>query len=300
MTLKKQNNKIIIAGSTFFQEEKLKEVLNGIEESNIRYFFGDEFDKEVFFDYVYSCSLFGETNTAVLRNSEKLKDKDVIESIYNLKENNIILLFNTEKAKEDDYRKYKEYFKIYVETKKLVNPQLIQDHFREAGFNIRIDTARYVMEICNKDMNILKNEIDKIRIYFNYEKPKTDENIVSLISFSKSENIYDFIKAFFNRDFNRTVSLIASIIDEGENIERVYYELSRHLISMFLYSISPGLVNEYTYTIHNYKESLSKWDKYEIANLISILTDIDLDIKTGRGTFEDSLYRLVGFSGKIN
>ncbi|MCA1932915.1 MAG: hypothetical protein LDL13_04995 [Calditerrivibrio sp.] len=300
MTLKKQNNKIIIAGSTFFQEEKLKEVLNGIEESNIRYFFGDEFDKEVFFDYVYSCSLFGETNTAVLRNSEKLKDKDVIESIYNLKENNVILLFNTEKAKEDDYRKYKEYFKIYVETKKLVNPQLIQDHFREAGFNIRIDTARYVMEICNKDMNILKNEIDKIRIYFNYEKPKTDENIVSLISFSKSENIYDFIKAFFNRDFNRTVSLIASIIDEGENIERVYYELSRHLISMFLYSISPGLVNEYTYTIHNYKESLSKWDKYEIANLISILTDIDLDIKTGRGTFEDSLYRLVGFSGKIN
>lgn len=300
MTSKKQNNKIIIAGSTFFQEEKLKELLNSISDSNIRYFFGDEFDKEVFFDYVFSCSLFGERNTAILKNAEKLKDNDVITSIYNLEENNVILLFNTEKAKEDDYKKYKEHFKIYVETKKLVTPQFIQDHFKGAGFNIGIDTARYIMEICNKDMNILKNELDKITIYFNYKKPKTDEEIVSLISFSKSENIYDFIKAFFNRDFNRSLSLIANIIEEGENIERVYYELSRHLISIFLYSISPSFVNEYTYTIHNYKESLSKWDKNELSSLISILTNIDLDIKTGRGTFEDALYRLVGFSGRIN
>lgn len=300
MTSRKLVNKFLIAGSSFFQEDKLKNLLVNIDEANVRYFYGDEFDKEAFFEFALSFPLFGDLNVAVLKNAEKLKDKNVFEQLKPVEETKIILLFNTDKPKEDDYKKFKDHFTIFVEGRKKLDPQMVQDEFEKAGFTVKIDTAKYIVEMCNKNLSILHNELEKIKIYFNYEKPKSDEDIIALLSFSKSENIYDFIKAFFNRDINRAVSLMELILGDGESIERIFYELSRHVISMFLYSISPGLVNEYTYTIAYYKDYLSKWKKDQIATLISILTEIDFKIKTGATTYLSGMYRLLEFSGDIN
>lgn len=299
MTSKKQLNKYIIVGGSFFQKEKVKEIVKDIDESNIRSFFADELDKEEFFEYLYSFPLFGDKNIAILRDAEKIKDKDLIPSLINVTENIVIILFNSDKPKEDEFKKYKDHFNLILELKKAVTPQLIQEMFEQDGFKISFDTAKYILDVANRDINVIQNEIDKIKIYFNYNKPKNDEELISIISFSKNESIYDFLKVFFSRDATRSLNLLNEIIKGGENIERIFYELSRHIISMFLYSISPGLVNEYTYTIHNYKDFLSRWDKDEIAEIISILTEVDYHVKTGREEYLQGMYRLIAFACKI-
>lgn len=296
MTSKKIKNRIILVGSQHFIDSKLSEIIKEKDIDAVRYFYGDEFDKEDFFEYVSSVPLFYEQNIAVVKHAEEIKDKvktEILESLSKIKDNLVILAFTDEKPKEDNYKKFKEKFEIVVEVKKSFSAQSVQESFKEVGIVISLDTAKYIYEMCNKDTMILKNEIEKIKVYYNYEKPKSDEDILALVSFSRTESIYQFIRNFFSKDLAKTLAVFKVILEDGESVERIFYELSRHIVSLSLYSISPSLVTEYTYTIHNYKEHLNRWTKEEISKLVDTITEIDYFIKTGRETYLSGLYRII-------
>jgi DNA polymerase-3 subunit delta len=303
MTSKTKSNKVFIVGSENFIETTLSKLLKDKDSDAVRYFYGDEFNKEEFFEYILSIPVFYEENIAVLKHSEAIKSKirdEVIDGLCRIENNFIILTLQDDKPKETDYKKYKDHFELILEVGKTFNPQLVQEYFKEAGIVIGYDTAKYIYEMCNKNMMILRNEIEKVKIYYNYEKPKSDEDVIALISFSKSESLYQFIKSFFKKDLKNSLALLNVILNDGESVERIFYELSRNVVSLSLYIISPSLVTEYTYTIHNYKDYLSKWNIKDISVLIDLITEIDYFIKTGRETYLSGLYRIICVLQKDN
>lgn len=296
MISKKSKNRILIAGSQHFIEMKLSEIIKDKDNDAVRFFYGDEFDKEDFFEYISSIPIFSEQNIAVVKHAEEIKEKvktELLGSLKDIKDNQVVMTFCDDKPKEESYKKYKELFEIILEVKKSFSAQSVQESFKEIGILISMDTAKFIYEMCNKDMMILKNEIDKIKVFYNYEKPKSDEDILSLVSFSRSESIKQFIKSFFSKDLSKTLAVFKVILDDGESIERIFYELTRHVVTLSFYTVSPSLVTEYTYTIHNYKDYLEKWSKEEIHKLVETITEVDYFIKTGRETYLSGLYRII-------
>ncbi|ADR18384.1 DNA polymerase III subunit delta [Calditerrivibrio nitroreducens] len=296
MTSKKIKNRILVAGSQSFIEDKLRDLVKDVDQDSVRYFYGDELDIEGFFEYTSSIPLFYEQNIAVLKHAEDLKEKlknEILEGLSKIEANFVILTFLDEKPVEENYKKFKESFNIIIEPKRSFNAQMIQQYFKDEGLIVGVDTAKYIFEMCNKDPMILKNELEKIKIFYNYEKPRSDEEIISLVSFSRSESIYQFIKNFFSKDLNKTLAIFKVIVDDGESVERIFYELSRHIVSLSFYIISPSLVTEYTYTIHNYKDYINRWSKNEVAELVELIAEIDLFLKTGRETYLSGLYRII-------
>lgn len=296
MTSKKIKNRILVAGSQNFIDDKVRELVKEVDQDSVRYFYGDELNIEEFFEYTSSIPLFYEHNIAVLKHAEDLKEKsknEILEGLSKIEGNFVVLTFIDEKPSEDNYKKFKESFTLIIEPKRSFNAQMVQQYFKDEGLIVGVDTAKYIFEMCNRDPMILKNELEKIKIFYNYEKPKSDEEIISLVSFSRSESIYQFIKNFFSKDLNKTLAIFKVIVDDGESVERIFYELSRHIISLSFYIISPSLVTEYTYTIHNYKDYINRWSKDEVAELVELIAEIDLFLKTGRETYLSGLYRII-------
>ncbi|MCX8085138.1 MAG: hypothetical protein N3C60_09485 [Calditerrivibrio sp.] len=296
MISKKPKNRFIIAGSRYFCEKQVSKLLKDTKSDSVRYFYGDEFEQEDFFEYIMSVPIFYEENIAVLKDFDKIKEKvrlEILEKLSKMKVNRVYLLFYDEKPKEETYKKFAGDYEIFLENKRLLNPSYVMDAFKDSGISISYDTAKYIFEMCNKDPMIIDNEVEKIKIFFNYNKPKSDEDIISLLSFTKTESIYQLIRAFFSKDIQRSLSLLKVIVDEGESLERIFYELVRHIISITLYQISPSLVSEYTYTINNYKDYLAKWSFEKVSELLDEIMEIDFGIKTGQENYLSGLYRII-------
>jgi DNA polymerase-3 subunit delta len=201
MNLKKKN-KYLVSGTKYFLDTNTENILKEMSNPEVNNYFGDEFNKEDFFSFIFTPSLFYDSKIAIIKNSEKIKDiNDIVNQSSKSIESTIVFLFN-----EYDLKKIKlenkEQFEIYLEKKitKYNAAKEIVNLFKEKGFSIKQITAEDIYALCLQDINIVKKELEKIEIYYyNQNKPENDKDILDIISFSKNESIFTFIDSFSER-----------------------------------------------------------------------------------------------------
>jgi len=279
MSLKSKH--YVIVGSKIFQEKKLSEITDSLEEPEESVFYADELNPEEFFTVIFTMPLFSSEKLVVIKNAEKYKDICWLMEKSRKSESIIVFLFESINKKE--LKEAEENFTLIQETKKnktsIINE--ITAMFNEKGFRLSKQIAEEIYILCNNDLSIVKNELEKVEIYFNYTKPEKETDILNIISSSRNESIFQFIDQFCNKNYKGAMSSLYRLIDAGENLDILYSMLFKRIQKIYLYKINPSLINEHTFVINKIKSNKKLWSNNELAKVIALFNEIDYKSKTG-------------------
>ncbi|WP_273265569.1 DNA polymerase III subunit delta [Flexistipes sinusarabici] len=279
MSLK--SKQYVIVGSKIFQEKKLSEITDSLEEPEESVFYADELNPEEFFTVIFTMPLFSSEKLVVIKNAEKYKDICWLMEKSRKSESIIVFLFESINKKE--FKEAEENFTLIQETKKnktsIINE--ITAMFNEKGFRLSKQIAEEIYILCNNDLSIVKNELEKVEIYFNYTKPEKETDILNIISSSRNESIFQFIDQFCNKNYKGAMSSLYRLIDAGENLDILYSMLFKRIQKIYLYKINPSLINEHTFVINKIKSNKKLWSNNELAKVIALFNEIDYKSKTG-------------------
>ncbi|MGA1845988.1 DNA polymerase III subunit delta [Deferribacter abyssi] len=290
MTLKK---KILIIGSHQFNENKLKELIIKNDNIDIRKYNDENFNLEEISDYLFTYPLFGENKHLIIKNAHKIKDilsnselfKSPCEAhiIFLAEENNELL------------KTFKNSFEI-IKEKKLNYKDNISEiifKFKERDLPISFNEAKEIYELCQRNMEIFNQELEKISLYFYNKKPKSFEEILNIISSSNVNNVFAFIESFYSKNWKKALAKLNLMIENHENLQMAFYMLTKRGLEILYYLISPDLVTGQTFKIAQIKSASEKWSKKELFNLIEKFYQIDKKLKTSTVKMEYELTSLI-------
>lgn len=290
------NKKYAIVGSKNFQEEKVSEITDSLDEPEESIFYADELNTEEFFTVIFTMPLFSSEKLVIIKNAEKYKDIAWLMEKSTKSESVIVFLFEYINKKE--LKEAEENFTLIQEAKKnktgIINE--ITAMFNEKSFRLSKQIAEEIYILCNNDISIVKNELEKVEIYFNYEKPENETEILNIISSSRNESIFKFIDHFCNKNYESTMASLYRLIDAGENLDILYSMLFKRIQKIYLYKINPSLINEHTFVINKIKTNKKLWSNKELAEVIALFNEIDYKSKTG---FKDDTKGLINLINLI-
>lgn len=293
----KINKKYVIVGSKNFHEEKLAEISSSLEDTEENIFYADEINQEEFFTFAYTMPLFSSEKLIIVKNADKNKDIGWLMEKSENSESIIIFLF--ESINKKDQKRAEENYKFLQEAKKnrssIINE--IITLFREKKFHISKQIAEEIFTLCNNDLSIVKNELEKVEIYYNYSKPEKETDILNIVSSSRNESIFKFIDNFCSKNYQNAMSNLYKLIDAGENLDILYNMLFKRIQKIYLYKINPSLINEHTFIINKIKANIKLWTNKELAEVISLFNEIDYKSKTG---FKDTTRGLINLMSLIS
>ncbi|MBZ4672478.1 MAG: polymerase delta [Deferribacteraceae bacterium] len=291
-----KTDKILIIGSDSFHDEQVEKVFERFADLEIdkKVYYGDEFDYEDFVFFISSLPLFSDLKVALVKKTEKLKKVEDILSTVSKSESVIIFLSGEEKAAAD-FKKC-ENIKIINEPKKnkYSDLNLISDMFSEIGIKLSKLAAEEIYEMCGKDFGIVKNEVEKLKIYYAYKKPEGENEILEKISYAKSENVFDFIDSFFDKNKHKCMKILEGMTKNNENLAPLFYMLSKRLMQIAVYKINPALINERQFIMEKIKKNAANWSILELSKCSDLFVKIDYGSKVGMADIDNDIITLLG------
>lgn len=290
-------SKYIITGSKNFIDKQVELISSKFEDPEVNQYYGDEFNADDFFTFIFSTSLFNDSKLAIVKNAEKIKEiKQIIDESVKSIEADILLLFTDTDVKKLKLPKDLP-FEIISEGKvsKYDHLKEVIQMFADKGFKINKNTADDIFEMCMKNLDIVANELDKIDIYYySNPKPKYDKEILDVISFTKNESIFTFIDMFAARKKENALASLNKMLLAGENMNILFHLLNKRIQQIFQYKISSSLVKGAPFIVDKVKRNASIWSQKQIDQMIGKMADIDVDLKTGKADITQALFILIG------
>ncbi|UOD34627.1 hypothetical protein DSN97_10840 [Deferribacteraceae bacterium V6Fe1] len=291
-----KTDKILIIGSDSFHNEQVEKELERFADLEVdkKVYYGDEFDYEDFVFFISSLPLFSDLKIAIVKKTEKLKRTEEILSAVSKSESVIIFLSAEEKVTAD-FKKC-ENIKILSEPKKnkYSDLNLIADMFSEMGIKLSKLAAEEIYEMCGKDFGIVKNELEKLKIYYAYKKPESENEILEKISYAKSESLFDFIDSYFEKNKQKCMKILEGMAKNNENLAPLFYMLSKRLMQIVVYKINPSLVNERQFIMEKIKKNAAVWSMFELSKCSDIFVKIDYGSKVGKADIDNDIITLLG------
>jgi DNA polymerase-3 subunit delta len=287
-----------IAGSSFYQDEQSKKILEKMEDCETEVFNPEELASGSFYGFISSAPLFSESKAAVVKSFGAVKDKpDFIKSCANCIEATILVM--AEETKID--KKLSEAlassgFNLLVEESKKqdITGKVIR-MFSEAGFTIDTTAAGQINELFDGNLSMVKSEVDKLTAYFAYKKPETQSDILKAITAKRQDNIFVFIDNFTYRKRKECFALLTEFIASGENLRILINLLFKRMRDVYGMQVSKDMVKENRYfLLDRIKTGAKAWKRQELINLFSVFAELDYMVKTGQTNDEAYLTRLIG------
>ncbi|BAI80270.1 hypothetical protein DEFDS_0792 [Deferribacter desulfuricans SSM1] len=289
MTTKK---KILIAGSDSFISDRLDELIPDDENIEIKRYNEENFNIEEVVDFISTISLFYEDKYLIVKNIHKIKELE--DSLnYFSGESEAHIVFTSEN--NNLIKLFKDHFEIIKETKHSYKDFVVQvmEIFKSKGVDIEFNEAKEIYELCGRNIDLIKQEAEKISIFFYNQKIESFDEILKLISSSNVNLVFKFLDSFYVRDKRKTLEYLNEMISAHENLMMVFYMLAKRANEMFYYKINPELVSGHAYKISQIKSAVSKWKLDELSQLIENLYFIDKKLKISTISLENELISLI-------
>ncbi|MBE6151850.1 MAG: DNA polymerase III subunit delta [Firmicutes bacterium] len=283
--------------------KEIKSILekHKIERINVSNYNLEESNFKDIIDDAQTISMFGDKKAIIVDNSYIFTGKniksdsnpdDFLEYFKNINPDTI-LIFNI------IYEKLDERKKIVKEIKKL---GVIKDFNKSGNLNSIVKEMFDNYEISFSDINLLidrvgnnleiiSQEVDKIKCYKDNNKNITKEDIINLTSRNIDIDIFAFIDMLINKNKEKTIETYYEMLKNGEEPIKVLIMLANQFRIMYqakeLYK--KGYTGNDIATklgIHPYRiklalEKVTNYDSNMLLNYISKLADLDYDIKSG-------------------
>ena len=280
----KTDKKIAFIGSDSFIDKYISDTLAEYKECDLdkRTFFADEIDLDDFVNFISTFPLFSDFKLSIVKRAEKFKKLEDLLDLIARSESFIILASNDEKLIK--ILKKKKEFEIIQEPKKdkysILNE--IISYFKDLEIGLSKSTAEDIYEMCGKDMKVVLNELEKLKIYYKYKKPQTESEILEKIHYNKPENAFAFIDSYFDKNKQKASSILYKMIDNNENLNSLFYLLVKRLQLVSAYKIDPSLINERGFIMEKIKKNANNWSIQELSKYSDLIFQIDSGLKLGK------------------
>ncbi|GEM_PF-1320853 len=289
-------SKYLLSGNKNFLEENLSEISKNITDADENIFYADEIDEEEYYTAIFTMPLFTSEKLIVVKNIDKHKKPSELFEKSASSEFTIIFLSESTNIDKKIPKHIVDNYKIIKETRK-TKPNVINEIislFSSRGFKISRNTAEEIYALTNNDLSIVKNELEKVDIYYKYKKFEKEEDILNIVSSSRNESVFVFIDRYCEKNYKQAMSHLNKLINAGENLDILYHMLFKRISKIYLYKINPSLVTEQTFIMSKIKSSAKIWGENELSEVINLFCEIDFKSKSGYRDNTRGLMNLVG------
>lgn len=287
------------------EKEEAKEKIEEIRKSIKLDFDYSEYDLEEdglypIIDELTTISLFDNPKFIVINSSEniiKANDKAFVELLtaMNSQENDNVLVFiflNGFDQKNERLSRIKRYSSfIEINLKNMPLDEYARNVFSKDGYQIDEHTISLLV-LYTASLASLKQAINILECYKYQEKMITDDDVKRLVVPPLEDNVYNLIDSVIQKDKARIFSILADF--KKENIQ--YSFLVSLLINKFqeMYNVNilakSGITQADIQDLFNVSSGKAYYmlknakvvDIYEIKKNLSMLNDLDYQIKTGK------------------
>lgn len=287
------------------EKEEAKEKIEEIKKSIKLDFDYSEYDLEEdglypIIDELTTISLFDNPKFIVINSSEniiKANDKAFVELLtaMNSQENDNVLVFiflDGFDQKNERLSRIKRYSSfIEINLKNMPLDEYARNVFSKDGYQIDEHTISLLV-LYTASLASLKQSINILECYKYQEKIITDDDVKKLVVPPLEDNVYNLIDSVIQKDKARIFSILADF--KKENIQ--YSFLVSLLINKFqeMYNVNilakSGITQADIQDLFNVSSGKAYYmlknakavDIYEIKKNLSMLNDLDYQIKTGK------------------
>ena len=251
---------------------------------------------ENFYNNIFSKSLFDDKKVIIIKRATD-KIVKIIEEIIEKDISDIYLIFNS-----DNLEKKSKLRSLFEKNKKLVCVPFYADtadilsrmaynFFKEKKISISQANINLIVNKCNGDRGVLKNELLKVEFFCQNKKEISSDNLLKLVNLVENHSISELIDKCLAKNEKKTMSLLNENNFNSEDciiITRTFLNKSKKILKLSKkYQINKDLNK----TIADarppifwkdkeiVKQQINKWAPNEINELIFDLNKIELQIK---------------------
>ena len=295
-------NYLLYGTEKYLIDREIDTIINKyeLEEINIsRYDLESNTLSEVF-DDITTCSLFSNKKLIIVNNSfifsrtnKKLDNIIDIEKYLSnpIKDNIIIFIDNLEKI--DNNKKIVKYIKDngiikeFNKSKNIINSVKVMFD----DYSINNDNINYLISRVGDNLQLLYQEIEKIKLYKLDNKIITKEDIENITVENINVDIFKFIDDIINKNKASAIKIYKELLKLNEEPIKIIALLSSKFRLMYQTKIlsSDGLTEEeisnllniHKYPVHLALSSGYKYSTEILLNYMLELSNMDIDIKKG-------------------
>jgi len=234
--------------------------------------------------------------TAAIKKGALEHDTNDLEKYLNNDNPDTTLIFITNSEKLDERKKITKLIKQrgickecnQVSDYNIIN--IIKKMFD--GYQINNNDINYLINRAGKNLLILENEIEKLKLYKYEEKVITKEDIDNLVSKTMEDNIFNLIEMIISKNKEKAIEIYYDMLKKNEEPIKIIVMIANQLRIIYQSKELYKLGNQQNdiakiLGIHPYriKLALEKSRTYEAQNLlkhIDELGELDYQIKSGQ------------------
>lgn len=274
---------------------------NSIEKINV-----SEYNLEIdnFKDIIEDAntiSLFADKKAIIVNNSylftgKSIKNENDPELFLDYFKNanpDSIIIFIVDSEKLDERKKIvKEIKKIGTVkdfNKKNDLTDILKNMFKD--YNISIQDIRFMIDRCGNNLDILSQEVNKIKIYKDEDKNVTKEDIINLTSKNIDIDIFGFVDTIVNKNKNKALEIYKEMLINGEepikilvilaNQFRIIYQAKELYKQGYSGNDIATMIGIHPYRIKLALEKARNYNSDTLLDYLEKLADLDYDIKIG-------------------
>lgn len=290
---------------TFFMEKEIKKI---IDNANIPEYAVNKYDLEIdllddILEDASMISLFDEKKIIVVDNAYIFTRKVVknplshnLDNLLKYLQNpnpNTIIIFNIIYEKIDSVKKISKEIKKNGIVKEFNKSENIVDIAKNlfGDYQIGITDLNFFIDRVGKDLLILEQEVNKIKVYKGDDKKITKEDIISLTHKNIDIDIFALIEAIVSKNKDKAMEIYGEMIKRNEEPIKIIVMLGNQF--RIIYQAKELYNKGYTegniatkLGIHPYRIKLAlqsgrRYSSELLLDCLEKLADLDINIKNG-------------------
>lgn len=167
----------------------------------------------------------------------------------------------------------------------------IKGMVQKSGCTIESKTAQYLIERCSDDMELLKNEVDKLTAYVPNGQITTD-TIDKVTIRAIEARAFDLSRAILRKDYDKAMAVLDDLLYQRESAVLILAALSSSFIDLYRAKVASAedkdikeIVSDFGYRGKEFRvrNALSDHRKYEtsyLRTILFLLTEADEKLKS--------------------
>lgn len=276
--------------------ERLAEAIAGNDSMNVNRFQEKNPDIREIISLADTMPFFAESRLIIIENSGFFKrdSSELADYLSQMPESTHIIFREDEIDKRNRlFKKVKE-LGYFAEMKRQTEAELerwILTILKKEQINLTRSTMSYLLETIGTDMNVIRNELDKLIAYLGDKKVLEPADIDKICSRQISGQIFEMIDAMSSKNRKRAFQLYYDLIALKEPPMRILFLITRQYLQ--LYQIKEmqkqGLSGQAltaasglsSYAIRKVSQRASRFSSEELKHCIEECAQMDEQIKTG-------------------
>lgn len=180
---------------------------------------------------------------------------------------------------------------------------------RDLGMELTPRALEFVKAMLGEDMNLIKNELEKISLYEKGKKVIDEGDVRDIVEKRSSENVFSLSTALSNRDLGGSLRILSELERSREDALSILYMIAWRFRQIFKVSQlmrekkSDGEISKALKTsrgaVFYVKKSAANFRENEMGRILGLIEETDYAIKNGAEDKYVPLGRLVlGICGK--